>query len=124
MEGPRRRGPVPPARLEQEILAYFEQKDAENGRYGPLDLAAYLGLDKAAFYALLDDPQCAPSVRWALTKIAGQMETGKNWDATRAVFLLKQADIAGYADRPDPNAGGQIKVRIYFGDAENSEVFS
>ena len=111
-------------KLEAQIRAYFEEKDQTNGRYGPLDLAAFLGVDKETFYGFLDNPKLSPLVKWALTKIAGQLETGVNWDASRAVFLLKQREIAGYSDKQDNKGETQTKVRIYFGDAKDGEVFS
>ena len=110
--------------LTEKINDYFVQKDLEKGRYGPLDLAAFLGVDGETFYHFLDDPKLSSLVKWALTKIAGQLETGTNWDASRAVFLLKQREIAGYCDRPEKESDTQLGVRIYFGDARDGEVFS
>lgn len=107
-----------------KIQEYFAQKDEVNGRYGPLDLAAFLGVDGETFFGFLNDPKLASLVKWAMTKIAGQLETGVNWDASRAVFLLKQRAIAGYSDRPDGKGSTPANIRVYFGDAQDGEVFS
>jgi hypothetical protein len=117
-------GSVTRKKLECKIQEYFAQKDEVNGRYGPLDLAAFLGVDGETFYGFLDDPKLASLVKWAITKIAGQLETGVNWDASRAVFLLKQRAIAGYSDRPDGKGNAPASIRVYFGDAQDGEVFS
>lgn len=89
-----------------------------------MDLAAFLGVDGETFFGFLNDPKLASLVKWAMTKIAGQLETGVNWDASRAVFLLKQRAIAGYSDRPDGKGSTPANIRVYFGDAQDGEVFS
>lgn len=111
-----------PRRLQQKINAYFRTRDEAHGRYGPSDLAAFIGVDRETFYSYLENDELKGIVKLALTRIAGQLETSDYWDASRAIFLLKQRQIAGYSDKADKSAA-PVEVRVRFGEQTDEAMF-
>lgn len=106
--------------LRRACEAYFSRCDQEGALYGEAGLALALGVTLRTLRDWYDGKTCEDlqnETQRAYLRIQDQIETGpaytgKSGMSTRAVFLLKQARLGGYQDRPEARQDAAVNVRM------------
>lgn len=120
----------------QAVEGYFKHCDAEEDLYGEAGLCLWLSshspggaiVTQQTLRSWYDGEACPhlrDAVRLAYLRIQHQVETdpryqGKAGMASKALLLLKQSRLGGYAEKPEPKGDAQVKV-IFGENMEQSD---